>query len=128
MNLIESHCQLTVTDEGHGEASIDPDFVERARLHAIKVVPIITHLDQLQRTRIYEVFPDLKGIGESAVGWGGDVVAPCASKPKFTEILGDWLASLGKEQMLISEWDDKGRWFILLLLPFAAYAFRRGIW
>jgi Ca-activated chloride channel family protein len=41
---------------------------------------------------------------------------------------GDWLASLGKEQMLISEWDDKGRWFILLLLPFAAYAFRRGIW
>jgi Ca-activated chloride channel homolog len=41
---------------------------------------------------------------------------------------GDWFASLAEEQMLISEWDDKGRWFILLLLPFAAYAFRRGIW
>ena len=94
MNLVESHCSLTVTDEGEGVGSIDPAFVEQGRLNAVKVVPILTHLDQLQGTRIYDVFPELKGIGDKSVGLGGRVVAPCASKPKFTEILGDWLASL----------------------------------
>ncbi len=94
MNLIESHCRLSMADDGRGEGSIGEDFVEEARLHAIKVVPILTHLDQLKGTGIYDTYPELKGIGGTSTALGGRVMAPCASKPKFTEILGDWLASL----------------------------------
>ena len=94
MNLIESHCRLSMTEAGRGRGSIDEGFVEKARLHAVKVVPILTHLDQLMGTGIYDVYPELKGIGEQSVALGGRVMAPCASKPKFAEILGDWLASL----------------------------------
>ena len=31
-------------------------------------------------------------------------------------------------EQVVNQWRDEGRWFILLLLPLAAYVFRKGVW
>jgi len=93
MNLIEAHTRLTLDKEGRGVASLDAEKQNDARLHAVKWVPIITHLDQLGRTGVYERYPELMGKGKKARG-RSSVVAPCFSQPKMPEILADWFASL----------------------------------
>ncbi len=99
MNLIESHVDMSLDEEGHGVAKIDETLLERGRKHAVKVVPIITHLDQLARSGVYEQFPELKGVGESAQHKSYDhVTAPCFSKPKMWELLADWFASLAAQE------------------------------
>jgi len=92
MNLVEAHVRLRVTPEGKATAEIDPELLQRGRLNALKVVPIITHLDQLQRTGIYDVYPELMGKGTSAKG--RNVIAPCFSQPKMGEIIADWIKAL----------------------------------
>jgi hypothetical protein len=96
MNLVESHANLSVNAEGHGVAVIPAGLVERARRHAIKLVPIITHLEQLPG-EIFSRFPMLKGMGDEAA-WRkiGKVTPACFSQPKLQEILADWLTGLAR--------------------------------
>jgi len=95
MNLIEAHSQLSLDAQGRGVARIDAEAFQKARLHGIKWVPIITHLDQLTRTGIYQRYPELKGKGPKAQSsWGKEVFAACFSEPKMAEILADWFTSL----------------------------------
>jgi len=98
MNLAEVHCNLQVTDEGTGVASMPPELLEEGRLHAFKIVPIITHLDQLAGSGIFRVHPDVIGQGESAHLRGHEtVIAPCFSDPRMLAILTDWMVCLGKQ-------------------------------
>jgi len=95
MNLIEAHSNLSVDEQGHGTASTDTAAQEKARLHGIKWVPIITHLDQIGATGIYKRYPELKGKGPKAQSsWGADVFAPCFSEPKTAEVLAEWFLAL----------------------------------
>ncbi len=95
MNLIEAHSKFSLDTGGRGVASIDVEAQREARLHGIKWVPIITHLDQLTRTGLFERYPQLKGKGPKAQSsWGRDVFAACFSEPKMSEVLADWFASL----------------------------------
>lgn len=96
MNLVEAHVGLHVTPDGKATAEIDPELLERGRLNAVKVVPIITHLDQLQRTGIYDVYPELMGKGDSARA--GRVIAPCFSQPKMGEIIAGWIRALAAHE------------------------------
>lgn len=99
MNLVESHVNMSLDDEGRGVAKIDEALLERGRKHAVKVVPIITHLDQLARSGIYDRYPELKGVGEAAKGkWSADQIAPCFSQPKMPEILAEWFGSLAAQE------------------------------
>ena len=59
MNLVESHIQLSVDDNGRGVAVIPEGLLARSARHAVKFVPIITHLEQLPR----QVFVKLPGVG-----------------------------------------------------------------
>lgn len=95
MNLIEAHSKLTLDAQGRGVARIDTAAQDKARLHGIKWVPIVTHLDQLVHTGIFGRYPELKGKGPRAQSsWGSDVFAACLSEPKMADILADWFASL----------------------------------
>ncbi|MBM4034004.1 MAG: hypothetical protein FJ291_19810 [Planctomycetes bacterium] len=95
MNLVEVHSKLALDEQGRGVATIDAARQEAARLHAVKWVPIITHLDQIHASGIYKRYPELRGKGKKAQSsWGADVVAPCFSQPKTAEVLADWLVSL----------------------------------
>ncbi|HID05630.1 MAG TPA: hypothetical protein EYP10_00630 [Armatimonadetes bacterium] len=95
LNLVEAHASLKFDENGKGVATISEDLLKRARLHAVKVVPIIMHLDYLRSTGILERHPEVKGVGERArAPAGGNPIALCFSKPKTVEILADWLSSL----------------------------------
>lgn len=95
MNLIESHTSIGFDDQGRGAVTIDAETQNAARLHAVKWVPIITHLDHLSRTGIFDRYPDLKGKGDRAQHrTHATVVAACFSQPKTAEILAQWFESL----------------------------------
>ncbi len=95
MNLIESHTSIGFNEQGCGVVSIDSETQNAARLHAIKWVPIITHLDHLSRTGIFDRYPELKGIGDRAQHRTHSTVsAACFSNPKMAEILAQWFESL----------------------------------
>ena len=64
MNLVESHVGLSVGPDGHGAAAISADLLARAKRHAVKLVPIITHLEQLPPDVLARL-PQLKGVGAS---------------------------------------------------------------
>ena len=99
MNLVEAHVDLKVTPDGRGLAKTNAERVELGRLHALKLVPIITHLDQLESTGIYKVFPHLRGKGNSAQHKSfPEEVAPCFSQPKFTDVLADWMCALADQK------------------------------
>ena len=95
MNLIESHTTIGFDQQGRGSVTIDATTQNAARLHAIKWVPIITHLDHLTRTGIFDRYPQLKGKGDRAQHRTvPTVVAACFSQPKTAEILAQWFESL----------------------------------
>ena len=95
MNLIESHTSIGFDDQGRGTVTIDAETQNDARLHAIKWVPIITHLDHLSRTGIFDRYPELKGKGDRAQHpTHPTVIAACFSQPKTAEILAQWFESL----------------------------------
>ena len=98
MNLVESHVTLGMTEDGRGRAAADPELVDLGRRHGLKLVPVITHLNGLGRTGIYRAYPELQGKGEKAVHpTHTNLVAPCCSQPKLTEILADWMIALGDQ-------------------------------
>ncbi|MFW6161877.1 MAG: hypothetical protein ACODAJ_03860 [Planctomycetota bacterium] len=94
MNLVEVHAKLALDDQGRGVATLDAERQEAARLQAVQWVPIITHLDLLARTGLYERYPELRGKGEQARGSRPSIIAPCFSQPKMADLLADWFADL----------------------------------
>jgi len=100
MNLVEAHAEsLKVTEDGKGVATICPQHLETGRLCGLKLVPILTHLDQLMRTGVFKMYPELQGRGKSARHPGLDtVLAPCFSQPKMIDILADWMNSLARQK------------------------------
>ncbi len=95
MNLIESHTQIGFDERGRGVVTIDAKTQNAARLHAINWVPIITHLDHLSGTGIFDRYPELKGKGPQAQHrTHAEVIAACFSEPKTAEILAQWFESL----------------------------------
>lgn len=95
MNLVETHAtRLTVTPEGRGEASLDPQLIAEASRRAIRLIPIITHLDQLRRTRIFERYPHVFGKGDPK-RWPNWVDGPvCWAQEDARQVLADWVSAL----------------------------------
>lgn len=93
LNLIEFHTTHQVAKDGKAETLIDSSLLQRGRLNAVRMVPIISHLNGMGQRGVYDAFPDLKGKGERAVyrSEGESLIAPCASNPKLHEIMADWM-------------------------------------
>ena len=93
MNLQEFHTLHRVDEHGQAVASIDRSLLRRGRLHGVKMVPIISHLNGMDRRGAYTAYPELKGKGPGAVYMyqTRELRAPCASNPKLIDILADWM-------------------------------------
>jgi len=89
-NLVEQHAVLSVNEEGVGHAKMDMQVMEHARHHAVRIVPIIHHLEQLElfAPDIFNIYPQLK-----AVGADNNI---CFSRPEAVRLLTQWLTELGK--------------------------------
>ena len=93
MNLVEFHTTHQVKKDGTVETSIDASLLRRGKLNAMTMVPIISHLNGMNRRGVFDAYPDLKGQGERATykGIEGTLTVPCASHPKLHEIMADWM-------------------------------------
>jgi hypothetical protein len=99
MNLVEAHATLSVDEQGHGHATFSADQLALARRHAIKLVPIITHLDQLEGTGIFARHPEVlaKGGPEAWTRWGGELLKPvCFAEPAAIQVLTEWMEDLAR--------------------------------
>ncbi len=94
MNLVEAHSEETVAEDGTATATFDVETVLRGRRHATNVVPIITHLDHLLNTGVYNAYPQLVGEGYDLENPSRGLIAPCASKPEFIDVLAGWMDGL----------------------------------
>jgi len=104
MNLVEFHTPHDVASNGTVTTGMDSALLRRGRLNAVKMVPIISHLNFKGNSGAYAAFPDLRGKGEKAI-WreskgpqevenavlSATLCAPCASNPKLYEILSGWM-------------------------------------
>ncbi len=93
MNLHEFHCPHLVDTNGRAIASINPALLRRGRLHAVKMTPIISHLNGMGSRGVYDAYPELRGQGGGALYQSGEhkCYAPCASNPRLIGILADWM-------------------------------------
>ncbi len=96
MNLVESHVRLTVEEDGTPTVQVPEETIALGRRNALKVVPIITHLDHLLRTGIFQAYPQLVGVGYDLENPDRGLIAPCASKPEFIDVLAGWMDGLSQ--------------------------------
>ncbi|MDD5598607.1 MAG: glycoside hydrolase family 20 zincin-like fold domain-containing protein [Victivallaceae bacterium] len=80
-------------------APINVKALINARLNAFNLVPFITHLNFIPS--MYEVYPGLAGKGDSALAGryfahkhGDAHRAPCATNPRLTEIIAEWMTDI----------------------------------
>lgn len=117
LNRIEYVASVGITADGKGLARTDADKLAFARCRALRIVPHITHLNCLDRDtggRLFKMFPELEGkenkdydgplfVGEVRGG------SPCASQPKFVELLAEMMTSLAEQGAAeVSGWLTEG--------------------
>lgn len=85
-------------------AVIDVDLMEEARQQAFNYVPYILHLNFLHDCGLFKAYPQLAGKGDGALTGryfahkhGNQHRAPCASQPKLTEIITEWMHSIASQ-------------------------------
>ena len=61
LNLVELHGSVKVGEDGRGTAVIGQEQITQGRLRALKVVPIIMHLDYMPRQRALRALPGACG-------------------------------------------------------------------
>ena len=97
MNVVEAHFSARVNPDGHVTVTSSPDLIQQGYLHALKVVPVVTHLDQLSGTGLYDIYPDAMGQGPGAHLQGyTDVIAPCSSNPHLQRFLAEWMTEYAR--------------------------------
>lgn len=97
MNLVETHASLTMDETGRGHAKFDPKLIATAKRHAVKLVPIITHLDQLNNTGIFQRYPETVAKGDPAKWpkWNG-IKPVCWAQANARRVLADWMTDLAR--------------------------------
>ncbi len=94
MNLVEAHIRQKVNEDGTATVEVNEERIRDGRLNALKLVPILTHMEGLQRTGVYDVYPELAGTGYDPADPPRGAIAPCCSQPKFVEVFAGWMEAL----------------------------------
>ena len=93
-NYQENISRLTVdraTKRGHARVKGGTEqLLTLGPRMGIEHAPVVLHLEQLQGTGLFEVYPELRG-------QGGKPGVICYSQPAFVGVLADWIADLGSQ-------------------------------
>jgi hypothetical protein len=93
LNYQENIARLTVDRATkRGRANVKPGTEQLLTLGprlGIEHAPVVLHLEQLEGTGLFEVYPELRGKN------GGKPGVICYSQPAFVPVLADWIAELG---------------------------------
>ncbi len=98
MNLIETHATLSFDESGRAHATFPVETLKQGARRGMKIVPIITHLDQLERRGIFKYHPEVRGQGkeEDFKHWGTTLVPVCWAKPQAVRIMTQWMEDLAR--------------------------------
>lgn len=87
-----------------GSSIIDVGLLQRGRVLGFNYVPYVVHLNFLHGIGLYQAWPELAGIGDSALAGryfahkqGDQHRAPCASQPVLVDLLTDWIVSMADQ-------------------------------
>ncbi len=97
--------KLATVERGKpNRATINKDFMQKARLKAFNYLPYILHLNFLNDCGLFTAYPELAGVGDGALAGryfahkqGDQHRAPCASNPLLAEILAEWMADIASQ-------------------------------
>ncbi len=76
------------------KAWMDEEFVESAGEFGIRIVPIIRHLEQLENTGIFELYPELAARAKPGESFPVNQQPLCFSQPGVSRILEGWMKEL----------------------------------
>ena len=92
-NHLEIMAKLNVERGKPATAAIDTQAVERCRLRAIKMMPVVRHLEQLgDSTGIFQAYPETRARGKFPE-WASVL---CYSQPATQRVLDEWYTSLAR--------------------------------
>ena len=95
LNVVEMLAQLGFDANRQPEASVNPAILERAQSVGIKIVPIITHLEQLASTGLFQLYPEVAATPDPEKPLPTDYSpAVCHSEPRTVELLAGWMRRL----------------------------------
>jgi len=108
LNHMEILATLSVKEDKPATGTIDAEAVARCRLRAIKMMPAVVHLEQLQSTGLFDAFPETSAKGEPE-HWKryGGVHPICFSQPTTQRVFDEWFTSLAQTV----DSDDLMAWF-----------------
>ena len=94
----------TIERDKPNHATIDADLMVRARSRGFNYLPFILHLNFLHAHGMYRAYPELAGIGDTALAGryfahktGNRHRAPCANNPILTQILAEWMDDIASQ-------------------------------
>lgn len=91
INLLELHATLGFAEDGTPTATMNEAVLAEAERLGVTVVPIIHHIEQLERTGIFARYPELDG-GRSEKNPQLHFLR--LDHPKLREIMGKWFSDL----------------------------------
>ena len=87
-----------------GRITIDGDVMRTARLYGFNYLPFIMHFNFLHEYGLFTAYPELAGYGETALSGryfahkhGNQHRVPCASQPRFTDLLEEWMLDIASQ-------------------------------
>ena len=90
LNIEEQISARAVEPDGRGRSMLKPGrepMIKEGPLYCVEAVPAILHLEQLTGSKIFDVYPNLRGTG----GQAGNI---CYSQPQIVNVLTDWISDL----------------------------------
>jgi len=95
LNHQEIRLNMRVEKDKPASAYLDPGEIDRCRLRGIKMIPLISHLEQLDGSGIFTVYPETRGKGEIPK-WAKTVPYICFSQPAAQKVFDEWFTSIAR--------------------------------
>ena len=96
LNHQEIRLNMLVEKDKPASAYLDPGEIDRCRLRGIKMIPLVSHLEQLDGSGIFTVYPETRGKGEIPK-WSKTVPYICFSQPAAQKVFDEWFASIARD-------------------------------
>lgn len=97
LNHQEIRVNLLVEKGKPATAYLDPSEIKRCRLRGIRMIPLVSHLEQLGGSGIFTAYPETRGKGRIP-SWAGNAIPYiCFSQPATQKVFDEWFVSIARD-------------------------------
>ncbi|MBI2192840.1 MAG: hypothetical protein HYU36_12740 [Planctomycetes bacterium] len=95
MNVVEVHAALSFDADHSPKATLDAGMLETAARHGIRIVPIITHLEQMSHYGLFIHYPEVASTPDPKKPLPTDYEPGiCFSQQRTVSLLAEWMQQL----------------------------------